>query len=201
MKEGKIDALGARNISDGSQPLEQYHMLVPFRDDSMVLRARVTATPGQAGNACNLAQLILESCVFESPEVPDEAEPSPESSAEPESAQAERSADGKPIWWEQALAMEANDQLDEAEAHIRSNCPYIGFAYSTAEMYRQRMNRLQEQGDSEGALKAFLKSSDFIWRYASMATSGGEGAALSLQRDEFRAQLVAAYGSDPEAEK
>jgi hypothetical protein len=60
----KIHALGIRNIVDGAQPLEQYHLLAPFRDATMVLRARVTATPDRATDACNLAELILDSCVF-----------------------------------------------------------------------------------------------------------------------------------------
>ena len=185
LKEGRIQALGARNIADGSQALEQYHMLFPFRDDSMVLRARVTATPDEAGDACSLAELILESCVF------DGLQRKAEASTEAETR------DGRPRWWHEALALEANDDLEAAEKHIHDQCQHLGFAASTAEMYRLRMLRLKARGDERGALEAFKKSSDFIRSYASMATSGGEGAALSLERDQFRAQLVAEYGSDP----
>ena len=78
MTLGKIDALGARNIADGAQQLEQYHLLYPFRDDSLVLRARVTATPEHAAIATNLAELILESCVFDCGEQSGEPEPNPE---------------------------------------------------------------------------------------------------------------------------
>jgi hypothetical protein len=187
IKEGKIHALGVRNIADGDQPLEQYHLLYPFRDDSMVLRARVTATPEQATNANNLAELILESCVFDCYQQRDE----PKAAAEDN--------DGKPAWWRQALALEAQDKFEEAENVIREGCPYIGFAFSTAEMYRLRMLRLMSADDEAGARDAFKRSSSWIFFYASMATSGGEGAALSAERDQFRAQLVAAYGSDPEA--
>jgi hypothetical protein len=105
-----------------------------------------------------------------------------------------------PAWWYEALVMEARNELDAAENHIRQSCPYIGFAYSTAEMYRLRMHRLKNIGDESGALAAFNKASDFIFFYASMATSGGEGAALSIERDKFRAQLVAEFGSDPRAD-
>ena len=191
---GKIDALGVRGIADGEQPIEQYHMLIPFRDDSMVLRARVTATPEQAANACNLAELILGSCVFDPVPNADEPEPTPEPSSD-----AHDRRDGQPLWWHQALALEAEGKLEAAEKQIRDAVNHIGFASSTAEMYRLRMLRLKQAGDKAGALEAFLKSSDFIASYAGMATSGGEGAALSLERDEFRSQLVREYGGDPEA--
>lgn len=187
LKEGKIHALGARNIADGDQALEQYHLLYPFRDSSLVLRARVTSTPEQARDACNLAELILESCVFDCFQQRDEPRP------------AQPPPDSLPAWWRQALALEVQDQLEAAETVIREGCPYIGYAASTAEMYRLRMLRLKQAGDVAGALAAFRKASAFIFHYASLATSGGEGAALSYERDQFRAQLVADYGGDPEA--
>lgn len=56
---GPITALGARGIADGAQPLEQYHMLLPCPDSEQVLRARVTATPETARDACDLAELVL----------------------------------------------------------------------------------------------------------------------------------------------
>lgn len=189
MMEGKIHALGIRNIADAGQPLEQYHLLYPFRDETMVLRARVTATPDQATAACNLAELILESFVFDCFSQRDEPPTATGTNAP--------SAGGQPEWWLQALALEAQDKLEAAEKVIHDGCPYIGFAYSTAEMYRLRMLRLKQAGEANGALEAFKKSSDFIFFYASMATSGGEGAALSVERDQFRAELVRAYGSDP----
>jgi hypothetical protein len=175
MNIGAIHALGARRLADGAK----------------VLRARVTATPEKAVAACNLAELILHSCQFDLNPVyviPQTGTPKRD----------DPPGDGGPEWWRRALALEAQDRCDEAEQIIRDACPHLGFASSTAEMYRLRMLRLKQAGDAPGALAAFRKSSDFIWSYASMATSGGEGAALSLERDEFRAQLVAEYGSDPE---
>ncbi len=184
LREGRVHGLGARNIADGPQPLEQYHMLYPFRDETMVLRARVTATPEEATDACNLAQLILDSCAFDSFQQRDEPK---------------EVNDGQPAWWKKALALEAQNELEAAEKVIHDGCQHIGAAASTAEMYRLRMCRLLEAGDREGAKEAFKKSSDFISFYASCATSGGEGAALSLERDRFRAELVSEFGSDPEA--
>lgn len=65
MSSGKIDALGVRNIADGAQPIEQYHFLTAFRDDRLVVRARITATPEKATFACNLGELVLNSFRFE----------------------------------------------------------------------------------------------------------------------------------------
>lgn len=186
MREGRIHALGVRGISDGAQPIEQCHMLYPFRDQSMLLRARVTATPESITNACNLAELILESCAFDAFQVRDDA---------PASSEAR---DG-PAWWQEALVMEEDDRLEAAEQHIHAHCAHVGFAQATAEMYRQRMLRLKSSGDDAGALHAFTKASGYIAMYASMATSGSEGLALSGERERFRAQLVADFGSDPEA--
>ncbi len=184
---GKIHALGARNIGDRGQPLEQYHLLFPFRDAAQVLRARVTTVPERATEALNLAELVLESCVFDCFQQTGTAcPPAP-------------AADDRPEWWRAALALEAAERASEAEQIIRDSCPHIGFASSTAELYRQRMLRLGAAGDVDGARAAFLKASEFIRLYASLATSGGEGAALSVQRDEFRTRLVAEHGSDPEA--
>jgi len=65
LRSGRIRALGMRNIHDGGEPLEQYHMLVPGHDGETMLRARVTAAPERSTQACNLAELILESVRFE----------------------------------------------------------------------------------------------------------------------------------------
>lgn len=198
-QQGRVHALGARNLSDRGQPLEQYHLLLPYRDDSMVLRARITTTPERSTDACTLGELIADSCVFPPESDSDDAQglaAARESEPEPTPIRATE----KPEWWQKAVALEAANQFAAAEQTIRDGCPYIGFAASTAELYRLRMLRLKAAGDEAGAREAFLKASDFIGRYASMATSGGEGAALSLERDEFRAELVREFGSDPEAQ-
>jgi len=90
-----------------------------------------------------------------------------------------------PDWFARAAALEAEDRLIEAENAIRDNVQDQGFAISIAEMYRKRMLRLREKGDVQGAAEARQKASDWAYFYASQATSGGEGMALSAQRDEF----------------
>lgn len=105
--------------------------------------------------------------------------------------------EGKPAWWIKARKLEAEDKLEAAEAVIRDGVPHLYFAHATADLYRLRMLRKMRSGDTAGAREAFDKSEQFIWFMASLATSGGEGAALSYERDKFMKQLIAEYGSDP----
>ena len=103
-----------------------------------------------------------------------------------------------PAWWHQALALEAQDKLEAAEDVIMQGAQHIGGASSVAEMYARRMRRFQRAGDEARALEAFKQANQWISYYASLATSGGEGAALSLERDQFRSGLVDQFGYDPD---
>lgn len=171
LRSGPMLALGVRHIADGDQPLEQYHLLVDGPDAGHVLRARVTATPATASAAANLGELILRSAVFGSFVMPAQA------------------ADHGPDWWMAALLMERADRLQEAEQCITDAVDHIGAAIQVAELYRQRMLRLQNDGRPGDALKARDAAIRWAHHYASCATSGGEGAALSRERDAFIAQL------------
>ncbi|MFO1077303.1 MAG: hypothetical protein U1E73_06205 [Planctomycetota bacterium] len=194
---GRILALGVRNIADGDQPLEQYHMLLDLGEPDVVLRARVTATPDEAGDACSLAELILDSCVFFTAAMP-ASEAGPEATRRPASAPAAPpAADHGPEWWRRARDLEAAGEVAAAETLIRDSVQHIGCAASIAELHRLGMHRMLAAGDRAAAAAAFRRASDAIGSYASMATSGGEGAALSLERDRFRDQLRAEFGDDP----
>ena len=88
-------------------------------------------------------------------------------------------------WMSRAEALEKDNRLTEAEALIREAVPDQAFALVIAEMYRRRMLRLASGGDAQGAAEARQKASDWAYYYASQATSGGEGTAMSVDRDEF----------------
>lgn len=96
-------------------------------------------------------------------------------------------------WWHRALTLERSDRLSEAEALLRNKIPHLAFAAQTAELYAHRMRRLRTSGDLAGAAQAFAKAEEWIRFYAGLATSGGEGAALSVERDEFLAALGASH--------
>jgi hypothetical protein len=84
-----------------------------------------------------------------------------------------------------ARLLEAEGRLAEAEAVINDCVPHIGATASVAQLYALRMSRLLAAGDRIGALEAFRAAVRWISYYASQATSGGEGAALSRERDRF----------------
>jgi len=59
LEQGPLHALGVRNIADGQQPLEQFHLIAPGPAEGWLLRARVTATPEHAVQAANLGEALL----------------------------------------------------------------------------------------------------------------------------------------------
>jgi len=88
-----------------------------------------------------------------------------------------------------ALALERENQLDEAEQCIAAAIASQHFALEKAEMYRLRRLRLLSEDKFEEAREAWRKSADWAFFFASQATSGGEGAALSRERDQFLRRL------------
>jgi len=92
---------------------------------------------------------------------------------------------------------EDQDRLPEAEQEILDRYDHIGAAASVAEMYAERMRVFRAEGNEPRAVAAFKLAVQWMGTYASWATSGGEGAALSYQRDQFHAQLVSEFGYDP----
>lgn len=95
----------------------------------------------------------------------------------------------KPDWWNRARDLERAGQLNAAEQLLKDAIPHQACALEIAELYRDRMIRLRSEGDVAGAGEAWLESYNWASFYASQATSGGEGAALSRERDKFHAQL------------
>lgn len=106
--------------------------------------------------------------------------------------------EGGPDWWRGALELESAGKIQEAEARILQGVDQIGGVSSVAEMHARRMRRFLQEGDAVAARKAFADAERWIFHYASLATSGGEGAALSRERDLLRAEWVAQLGYDPE---
>jgi hypothetical protein len=90
----------------------------------------------------------------------------------------------EPAWKERAEALEREDRLEEMEKAVGAAIPSLYCAIATAEMYRQRWMRLRAS-DPVKAGEARRRAVHWAYTYASWATSGGEGTALSAERDEF----------------
>ncbi len=96
-----------------------------------------------------------------------------------------------------AQSLEGPDRLEAMEEAMRKAIPHIGVAASIAEQYAERMRAFQRAGNEPRASAAFALAVQWMGTYAGWATSGGEGAALSYERDQFRAELVREFGYDP----
>lgn len=96
-----------------------------------------------------------------------------------------------------ARSTEGPDRLEEMENALRKAIPHIGVAASIAERYAQRMRAFQRAGNEPRAIAAFRLAMQWMGTYAGWATSGGEGEALSYERDQFHAELVREFGYDP----
>lgn len=94
-------------------------------------------------------------------------------------------------------ALERAGDLKAMEDAIMKRDNSLWSCCHVAEMYRHRMLRLKHAGDMPGAEHAFARSYDWMCTFASCATSGGEGAANSLARDEHLDQLIRDLGYRP----
>lgn len=100
-------------------------------------------------------------------------------------------------WARVAQSTDGPDRLEALEEEMRRAIQHIGVAASIAEVYAERMRAFQRAGNEPRAIAAFKLAVDWMGSYAASATSGGEGAVLSLERDEFHAALVREFGYDP----
>lgn len=96
--------------------------------------------------------------------------------------------------WTRAQELERAGRFEEAEETLRTAIDSIGAIHQIAYLYELRMVRLLQEGDEAGARDACQRSCDAAWFMASCATSGGEGAALSLERDLHIARVRGMLG-------
>lgn len=104
-------------------------------------------------------------------------------------------------WARAAQGTDGPDRLEAVEKEMLAAINHIGVAGSIAEIYAERMRAFQRAGNEPRAVAAFKLAVNWMDNYASWATSGGEGAALSYERDQFQAALAREFGYDPTEEK
>jgi hypothetical protein len=109
-----------------------------------------------------------------------------------------KSAPRNSVAWKQiARSTDGPDRLEAVEKEMLAAFDHIGVAASIAEIYAERMRAFQRAGNEPRAIAAFKLAMDWMGSYASSATSGGEGAALSYEYDQFRKALALEFGYDP----
>lgn len=98
-----------------------------------------------------------------------------------------------PPWWIEAIALEAADKLSEAETLIRSvlDPQREPSSAQIAQLYEVRCRRLAAMGQSNEARAAAEQAYRYMREYASGASSGAEGLALSQQAENHRKSLDA----------
>ncbi len=185
MEHEGIWGLAVHNIAVNGEPIVQMHLLTAWADETAMLRARVTSDLGSMRFAADYADVILRSAEYGLAEEPEETA---EAEAESEGEVAERTPTEQLPWRERYRQLELEDRLEEAEALLRKEIPNLFCAIQIAHMYRDRWIRLQES-DGEKAAEARRRAAEWANIYASSATSGGEGVALSRERKEFLASL------------
>ena len=102
-----------------------------------------------------------------------------------------------PGWWRLAIELEQQDRLSEAEALIKNALAPRGDPWDcqTAYLYELRAQRLVSEGKRGAAKEAAQTSVNFMRQYASGATSGGEGIALSAEADQTQKRLEQLIGA------
>lgn len=88
----------------------------------------------------------------------------------------------EPAWWTRAQEHERADRFKRAERTILRAEASIGAWSQVAHLYELRLKRKLDEGDIDGAKDAFERADEALAQYASSATSGGEGVALSAER-------------------
>ena len=91
---------------------------------------------------------------------------------------------GQPDWWRVAVMHERADRLEEAEETILKAVDHLGAYSSIASLFEARQSRMQRAGRTDEAMAAADRATRWLYLYAGGATSGGEGAALSRERDQ-----------------
>jgi len=167
--------LAVRDLLIDGTELDQAYLFKSSHHEGLTLVCRVTADRANMTRAMNTAEVILTS--LQGPVPPD-----------PEFA-------GQPEWWREAVLLEGANRLEEAEQRILKAVDHIGAFSSVAHLYEGRFARLQRAGRDAEANAARERAIHWLDVYASSATSGGEGTALSRERE----QRIAAVGGEAPA--
>ena len=171
-----MPCLAVRDLRIEGALLDQAYFFRPSHREGLTLVCRVTADRENITRAMNTAEVIIGSLL--SGPIPTDPE-----------------LTDQPDWWRDAVLLERADRIAEAEETIQKALDHIGVYSSLAYLHELRYARLLREGKQGAAAEARERAIHWLYAYAGSATSGGEGAALSLERD----QRIAALGGEARA--
>ena len=171
-----MPCLAVRDLRIEGELLDQTYFFRASHREGLTLVCRVTADRENITRAMNTAEVIIGSLV--SSALP----PDPEFADQPD-------------WWRDAVLLERADRIADAEETIQKALDHLGVYSSLAYLHELRYARLLREGKQGAAAEARERAIHWLYAYAGSATSGGEGAALSLERD----QRIAALGGESHA--
>lgn len=92
-------------------------------------------------------------------------------------------------WWVRVKKLRELGKLEEAISVAERDGDRDEVLLVQADLHIERMQRAQAAGQLDVAREAWRRASNCAYSYASTATSGGEGAARSIERDRVLARL------------
>jgi hypothetical protein len=97
----------------------------------------------------------------------------------------------QPEWWLRAKELEQDERIEEAEAVIKEALAPQGYPWpaQSAQLHLERMQRLLKEGRYDEAKAAAVNGINWMYSFASGATSGGEGAAFMYQVEQFKKEV------------
>lgn len=99
------------------------------------------------------------------------------------------SRDAHEPWRTRVNQLRARGQIDEAIGVAERDGDRAEVLLVQADLHAERMRRAQAAGQLDVARDAWKKAADCAYAFAASATSGGEGAARSMDRDRILAEL------------
>lgn len=160
-----MQCVGFRNFRVDGEVLDQVFMFKPTQERNDAFVARVTADGDNISFATNTAEVVMR--------------------------EIDETRTARQPWQVEVDRLVKLGKLEEAETLLRKSIDHLGVYSSIAHLWEQECARLAEAGDIDGARKAARRAADNLYSYAAGATSGGEGAALSHERDQRLAALKA----------
>lgn len=184
---GGMRALAMRNLKEGDDAIERAYLLRSIPGEpSLLLQVRVTALPSEMVRAMDLAEVLIDSLRFAAEEN--------QRAAHAEIERLRNDPRGRDTdYIAHAEQLERDDRLAEMEELVQVAGYNQGHPWPAvlASIYEKRLHRMIRDGRQEDARHARERAIDAIRQYAAGATSGGEGAALSREADQFIARLPA----------